>query len=170
MKLIILILSIFFCSTISAQKDLDQLLKKYNSNELPYISVEELAMPKTNAIILDSRELEEYKVSHLKNAIHVGYDTFNIKKVESLIPDKSNAIVVYCSLGIRSETIGSELLKAGYTNVSNLYGGIFEWKNKNFTVVDSLNNNTERIHAFSKSWSKWLTNGEKVFTKNTTEK
>jgi len=33
---------------------------------------------------------------------------------------------VYCSLGIRSEVIAKKLKKAGYTNVFNLYGGIFE--------------------------------------------
>jgi rhodanese-related sulfurtransferase len=165
MKTLFFVISVMVCTLCAAQNDLDQLLKKYNTNEVPYISVEELAMPKTNPIILDSRELDEYKVSHLKDAIHIGYDEFDLKKLETLIPDKSSAIVVYCSLGIRSETIGNKLLKAGYTNVSNLYGGIFEWKNKNFTVVDSLNKTTERVHAFSKAWSKWLINGEKVFTK-----
>jgi rhodanese-related sulfurtransferase len=165
MKTLFFVISVMVCTLCAAQNDLDQLLKKYNTNDVPYISVEELAMPKTDAIILDSRELDEYNVSHLKGAFHVGYNNFNINQIEALIPHKTKNIAVYCSLGIRSETIGNELLKAGYTNVSNLYGGIFEWKNKNFTVVDSLNKRTERVHAFSKAWSKWLINGEKVFTK-----
>ena len=168
MKALFFVISVMVCTLCAAQNDLDRLLKKYNTNDVPYISVEELAMPKTDAIILDSRELDEYNVSHLKGAFHVGYNNFNIIQIEALIPDKTKNIVVYCSLGIRSETIGNELLKAGYTNVSNLYGGIFEWKNKNFTVVDSLNKRTERVHAFSKAWSKWLTKGEKVFTKKET--
>ena len=53
---------------------------------------------------------------------------------------------------------------AGYTNVRNLYGGIFEWKNKEFTIIDSNNKATEKVHAFSKSWSKWLKNGEKIYS------
>jgi hypothetical protein len=44
-----------------------------------------------------------------------------------------------------------------------LYGGIFEWKNNNFKVLDTLGNETEKVHTFSKSWSKWLTKGEKVY-------
>ena len=36
-------------------------------------------MPKTEAIILDAREHKEYKVSHLKNAIFVGYNNFKLK-------------------------------------------------------------------------------------------
>ncbi len=164
MKHLFILLSFLFCANIWAQKDLDQLLKKYNDNGVPYISVEELAMPKTNAIILDSREFEEYEISHLENAIYVGYSDFNIKKINELISDKNTPIVVYCSLGIRSETIGEKIKDAGYTNVRNLYGGIFEWKNKEFTIIDSNNKATEKVHAFSKSWSKWLKNGEKIYS------
>jgi hypothetical protein len=70
---------------------------------------------------------------------------------------------VYCSLGIRSETIANQLKKAGYTNIKNLYGGIFEWRNKGFKVYNSEDKKTDSIHAFSKAWSKWLTKGTKVY-------
>lgn len=146
----------------NAQESLDDLLKKYNDNGVPYISVEELAMPKTEAIIFDSREPKEYKVSHLKDAVCVGYDKFDINSIQKNYPNKNDKIVVYCSLGIRSETIGKKLKKAGYTNVYNLYGGIFEWKNKKFTVIDSEEKETEKVHIYSKDWSKWLEKGEKV--------
>ena len=96
------------------------------------MTVQELAMPKTNAFILDAREKEEYSTSHLKNAIFVGHTTFELDSVLTKIPNKNSEIVVYCSIGIRSETIASKLKKAGYSNVFNLYGGIFEWKNNNF--------------------------------------
>ena len=72
-------------------------------------------------------------------------------------------IVVYCSLGIRSEKISEKLKAEGYSNVRNLYGGIFEWKNKGFEVFDSEGKETEKVHAYSKSWSKWLKNGEKIY-------
>jgi len=70
---------------------------------------------------------------------------------------------VYCSLGVRSEDIAEQLRDSGYTNVYNLYGGIFEWKNKNFNIYNTNNELTENIHAFSKQWSKWLTKGEKTY-------
>ena len=62
------------------QQSLSELLKKHNKNNIPYISVQELAMPKTDAIILDARELEEYNVSYIKNAVFVGYDEFDLQK------------------------------------------------------------------------------------------
>lgn len=147
----------------NAQNSLEDLLKKYNDNGVPYITVEELASPKTQAIIFDTREPKEFKVSHLENAVCVGYNNFDIAKVEKLHPNKNKKIVVYCSLGIRSETIGKKLMKAGYTNVYNLYGGIFEWKNKNFIVIDSEEKETNKVHTYNRDWSKWLKKGEKVF-------
>ena len=159
---------IFFFLLISlssfSQKDLNQLLKKHNTKNVPYISVETLALPNTKTILLDARETDEFKVSHLKNAIHVGYNNFKLSETTQKLPDdKGTKIVVYCSLGIRSETIAHKLIKEGYTNVYNLYGGIFEWKNANFKVQDTLGNNTEKIHTFNKRWSKWLLKGEKVY-------
>ena len=164
MKLVITFVFYCFVQFSFGQKSLDKLLKKYNDNGVPYISVETLAMPKTNAIILDTREPEEYNISHLKNAICVGYNNFDLKKIEALVPNKDTEIVVYCSLGIRSETIGEKLKDAGYTNVKNLYGGIFKWKNENFKVYKNAIE-TDTIHAFSQAWSKWLKNGVKFIPK-----
>jgi len=150
---------------VNAQESLDKLLSKYNSHSIPYISVEELKMQSTNekVYILDAREVEEFEVSHLKNSIFVGYNDFLAERVTSKIEDKNAPIVVYCSLGIRSETISEKLKEAGYTNIKNLYGGIFEWVNKGYQVYDSSLNETQKIHAFSKHWSKYLSKGEKVY-------
>ncbi|WP_299384406.1 rhodanese-like domain-containing protein [uncultured Lacinutrix sp.] len=163
MKYILILLFTFFSAEAIAQKNIDDLLKQYNDNGVPYITVEELAMPKTEAILFDSREPKEYKVSHLKDAVCVGYDNFDIASVEKQYPNKDEKIVVYCSLGIRSETVGEKLKKAGYTNVYNLYGGIFEWKNKDFSIIDSEEKETNKVHTFNKEWSKWLEKGDKIY-------
>ncbi|RZN83008.1 MAG: rhodanese-like domain-containing protein [Winogradskyella sp.] len=145
-----------------SQESLSELLKQNNEQSVPYISVQELAMPKTKAILLDAREQKEYNVSHLENAIYVGYDFFDLKSVTDTVPDKNQEIVVYCSLGIRSEDIAEQLKKEGYKNVRNLYGGIFEWKNNNFKVYNQKQQITDSVHAFSKEWSKWLKKGNAI--------
>ncbi len=147
----------------NAQQSLSELLKNHNKKNIPYITVQELAMPKTKAYILDAREIEEFNTSHIKNAIFVGYNNFILDSVVRKIQDKNSEIVVYCSLGIRSESIASKLKKAGYSNVFNLYGGIFEWKNNNFPVYNLENTETKNVHAFSIEWAKWLKKGNKVF-------
>ena len=160
----VLVLSVFFVSSLCfGQKTLDKLLKKYNKETVPNIHVEDLAKYTTQPVLLDSREIKEYKTSHLKGAVCVGYDHFDLDAVKKMYPNKNDTIVVYCSLGIRSETVANKLQKAGYTHVYNLYGGIFEWKNKNQQVIDSTQNITEKIHTFNKDWSKWLKKGEKVY-------
>ncbi|MFC5193782.1 rhodanese-like domain-containing protein [Bizionia hallyeonensis] len=162
-KVTYLLLFFLTVQTSLAQDSLSQLLKRYNTKNIPYISVQELAMPKTNYKILDARELNEYQVSHLNNAIFVGYKDFKIETVLNEIPNKKDTIVVYCSLGIRSEAISKKLKDEGYISVYNLYGGIFEWKNNDFPVYNQQNKKTDSIHAFSKMWGKWLMKGKKAY-------
>lgn len=149
----------------SSQKSLDALLRISNAETIPYISVDELRMYQLNdsVVILDAREREEFDVSHIPSARYVGYDHFSSEEISEEIIDKDTPIIVYCSLGIRSEDVGEELEKVGFTNVKNLYGGIFEWKNKIYPVIDSEGKETENVHTFSKHWSRWLTKGVKVY-------
>ena len=148
-----------------AQKTLEDLLNQYNTRSIPYISVGELKMQMaTGAVqVLDAREYTEFEVSHLPSAIFVGYSNFSVDEVTTSLPNKEQAIVVYCSLGIRSEEIGEKLKKAGYTNVKNLYGGIFEWKNKDYTVLDINGAESDNVHTCTKTWGKWLNKGTKVY-------
>lgn len=137
------------------------MLKTLLSHSVPEISVAEAQGMIEDAVFLDSREREEFSVSRIPGAIFVGYDDFEMERVEAV--DKHAPIVVYCAVGYRSEKVSERLLEAGYTNVQNLYGGIFEWKNQGHTVVDSTGAPTERVHAYSRSWGIWLNEGEKVY-------
>lgn len=103
--------------------------------------------------ILDSRSLEEYKTSHIKDAIWVGYDDFQKQKLIEL--DSSKPILVYCSVGYRSEKITQKLDSLGFENVSNLYGGIFEWANEGLPIYKN-EMPTDTIHAYDKEWGFWL--------------
>lgn len=155
----------FTVKNINAQvhvenKAYDAMLSTLLKHNVPEMSVEESKKDST-AIRLDARAKKEYDVSHLENAIWVGYDDFDISRISAV--NKNEEVIVYCSVGYRSEKITQKLIDAGYTNVSNLYGGIFEWVNQKNTVVDSNNQPTQRIHAYSKTWGVWLSRGEKVY-------
>jgi rhodanese-related sulfurtransferase len=140
-----------------------ELLKAYNNQSVPYIPVEELAKHKSDVILLDGREPNEFEVSHLQNAIHVGYHDFDITTVTENVKDKSTKIVVYCSIGVRSEDIAEKLKQKGYTNIYNLFGGIFEWKNKDNPIYNVNGEETNNVHAYSKKWGKWLLKGNKIY-------
>ncbi|MFT4698301.1 MAG: rhodanese-related sulfurtransferase [Flavobacteriaceae bacterium] len=162
---IVLITIIFSLFAVNAQVSLDELLKTNNINPVAYISIEELRniQLSDSILILDSREASEYNVSHIESAKFVGFNKFSKKDFDAQVSDKDTPIVVYCSVGIRSDRISKKLQKMGYTNVKNLYGGIFEWKNKGFPILDSTNRETENIHVYSKIWSKWSLKGVKVY-------
>jgi len=165
MKRIWIFLSVFLgtLSVSSAQttsKAYDLMLKALYKNSVPTISVPELKkMP--DAILLDTRAKAEYDVSHLPNARWVGYDDFDLSRVQG-IPKNAN-VVLYCSVGYRSEKVGEKLLAAGYQRVSNLYGSLFEWVNQGNPVVDRTGQPTRRVHAYSRAWGIWLNRGEKVY-------
>lgn len=158
-----LVASLLLLSIVSfAQRSIEKTLERFNDQSVPYITVDSL---KNNPhfVLLDTRKKDEYQVSHIEKAQWVGFKRFDIQTVKEEIPNTETPIVVYCSIGVRSEKIGEQLQKAGYTDVQNLYGGIFDWVNKGNAVVDSLDTPTERVHAFSKHWGKLLTKGDKVF-------
>lgn len=154
-----LLLATYFTS--SAQSNLVTVLKKYNKESIPYIKVDQL--DKAQNIYLDAREANEFKISHLPNAIYVGYNYFKNKQILTHVPDKNASIVVYCSIGVRSEQIAEKIKKLGYKNVYNLYGGIFEYKNSGYKVFNNANKPTDSVHTYNKEWSTYLTKGIKVY-------
>lgn len=165
MKKIIFICCLFSSLFVWSQKTIDAVLKKYNNESIPYISVNsarELQLA-SEVIFLDARELKEFKTSKIPSASYIGHQKFSLDHFLKKGIKKEKSIIVYCSIGVRSEEIAEKLQKAGYVNVKNLYGGIFEWKNKNYPVLDSTETETEKVHVFSKQWGKYLEKGEKVY-------
>ncbi len=164
MKKIILIiaLNIAFFNLITAQKTtnaaFDALINAKLSKTVPQITAEQLHTriytKNENFTILDTREPAEYNVSHLAKAINVGYDKFDIKTLANL--DKKTPIVVYCSIGYRSERVGEKLFAAGFLKVFNLYGGIFDWSNRRYPLVDNFEKTTKKVHNYNAVWGVWL--------------
>lgn len=133
-------------------KEVDALISGFTSK---LISVNELSEIKNDFILLDVREKNEFEVSHLAGAIHVGYENINLEEIEKKYT-RSQKIIVYCSVGYRSGKIADKLQKKGF-NVYNLYGGIFEWANQKKMLVDNSGKETHKIHTYNKKWSKWVT-------------
>ena len=141
-------------------KDFKQMLDSMYSHTVPLISVDSLKHLK-NVYLLDTREKEEFEVSHLKNARNVGYIWFDMRKIYDIPKDAT--VVVYCSVGYRSEKIGEKLIKHGFNNVYNLYGSVFEWQNEGNPLYKTNGVQTTEIHTYNKSWSKWVERGTKVY-------
>lgn len=137
------------------------MLKNLLSHTVPEVQVQEIVADTANILFVDAREDREFAVSHLAGAVLVGYDSFDLKKIPPSV-SKSRRIVVYCSVGYRSEKVAEKLRAAGFNNVSNLYGGIFEWVNQGHPVCNTAGV-TQQVHAFNRSWGIWLKRGKKVY-------
>lgn len=107
--------------------------------------------------ILDSRTEKEYNVSHIKNATFVDFKTFSIDMLNGI--PKDSKVIIYCTIGYRSEKIGEKLLEAGYINVLNLYGGLLNWVNLDYKVYN-VNGVVKDIHTYSVRWGRYLKNEE----------
>ncbi|MEM9325778.1 MAG: rhodanese-like domain-containing protein [Bacteroidota bacterium] len=155
-----IIISLVLCTASCGQKAFDKHLKKLYSGTVPLVNQEELQNP-DGVLFLDTRSQEEFDVSHIEGAQFIDYDTFQPDQVIDLPRDTT--IVVYCSVGYRSERIGEKLQEMGFTNVKNLYGGIFDWKNKDNEIVNPKGQPTDSVHTYNFVWSKWLQKGTKVY-------
>lgn len=146
------------------QQGLESKLESLYQQTIPLIQPEELEKWNQEGkplILLDTRSPAEYRVSHIKGAEFVDFETFDTSMISHL--PESSTIVIYCSVGYRSERVGEKMKELGFQEVYNLYGGIFNWKNKGHTVVNSQNQPTDSVHAYNRLWGQWLKRGIKVY-------
>ncbi len=144
---------------ICENEKFDKTVEGLLSYTVPLIGVEELHhSPEGAYVILDTREKGEYEASHIPGAIYVGYKDFDMDRLSGV--DKGQKVVVYCSVGYRSEKIGEKLLAAGYLHVYNLYGSLFEWVNQGYPIENGADESTREVHTYNKKWSRWVFNPE----------
>lgn len=141
--------------TSCAQSDFNTYINGYYDFSVDTISTAQLKLIQDRVQIIDARSTAEYSVSKIKGAHFVDYDQ---PKIKDLKLNKTDTVVVYCTIGYRSEKIAEKLQKDGYTNVFNLYGGIIKWANDSNSVCSPTGRTTNFVHTYDKSWGKWLTN------------
>ncbi len=142
-------------------QEFEQMADRMAEGETPNMSIEALREQRQNVILLDTRARAEYAISHIPGARWVGYDDFTPERVADISRDTT--VVVYCSVGYRSERIGEKLRDAGFDRVYNLHGSIFKWVNLGYPITDDQGRRTNRIHGYSAKWSKWLRRGVVVY-------
>lgn len=98
-------------------------------------------------LLLDVREPAEFAVSHLPDARQVepGADPAGL----ALPHDRP--IVAYCSVGYRSADLAERLRKAGFSDVRNLEGSIFQWANEGRPLVRA-GQPVRQVHPYNKTW------------------
>ncbi len=95
---------------------------------VPQITVEQLKAKQDAGekfFLLDVREPHEYPIANLATA-HPGRAT----PPDGEIAHKNDEVIVHCRSGARSQKAALILQQNGFTNVSNVSGGILAWADK----------------------------------------
>jgi hydroxyacylglutathione hydrolase len=82
--------------------------------------------------VLDVRRAGEWEAGHIEQAAWWPLDNFKVSAPEI---DQSTPIAVHCKSGYRSTIASSLLLRAGFTNVTNVVGGLDAWQEAKLPVV-----------------------------------
>lgn len=95
------------------------------------ISRDELkqAIDHSDVTVIETLRAEHYDQGHIPGAIHIHFEEIADKAPE-LLPDKSAAIVTYCSNTVcrNSEIAANQLAALGYTNVRKYAEGKDDWR------------------------------------------
>ncbi len=94
----------------------------------------EKKMTQPDVQLVDVRTPEEFSEGHIENAVNIDFmaDDFDAK-VASL--DKEKPVMVYCKSGGRSAKASARLKELGFKSITDLEGGITNWKSENKPVV-----------------------------------
>ncbi|MEM6395491.1 MAG: rhodanese-like domain-containing protein [Bacteroidota bacterium] len=158
--LIILLLLASSCRSQTLPKHLQTPYEPLNEKLASTVTVDAYSIPPAevqnleNPILLDAREVEEYEVSHLPKAIHLGYKNPNYDILDDL--DKNRPIVVYCTIGYRSNKMCATLRERGFSEVYNLYGSIYAWLLAGNNLNKPSGEITSEVHTFNKRWGNYL--------------
>jgi rhodanese-related sulfurtransferase len=132
---------------------------RYRFPKVKWIATEELAewladKNRPPPVLLDVRTKEEWDASHIPGARRVDPDA-PIEKANSGI-SKDTPIVTYCAVGYRSGVVATKLREAGFINVQNLEGSIFQWANEHRSLVRD-NKPVKTVHPYGSLWGRLLT-------------
>ena len=145
------------------RKDINPL--KLSGEKISPQDLKQLLDSKEEVLVLDTRNEYETRVGKFENAIDLNLDTFRhfpnaIKSLPEEYKDKQ--IVMYCTGGIRCEKASAVMMKAGFTNVKQLEGGVLDyfketggayWEGDCFVfdervALDTELNETDYIYCF----------------------
>lgn len=128
---IVLLFALFFFSPVAFSQN--------NYNEISLPELMKKRETDKNMVIVDVRTDGEYydsassnmqqNIGRIKNTLHVSLQEFrrNPKAVEQFNEYKDKDIYFICSHSYRSRSVSNIFLKAGFTKVNNVRGGMTEW-------------------------------------------
>ncbi len=99
------------------------LYRSIESREISYKKLQEMMKINHNIVLIDVRSSQEFAENHLIGAVNI--PVFDLEeKIETIIKDKEQYIIAYCSTGSRSKRAKEILENMNYENVYHLKNGL----------------------------------------------
>jgi rhodanese-related sulfurtransferase len=93
-----------------------------------------LLINKEDAVVLDIRPAADFKKGHILGAQQIKTEALNQGDFKLLEKHKNTPIIVVCAMGMTAKRTASQMLKAGFDNVSVLKGGMNAWQGANLPI------------------------------------
>lgn len=94
-----------------------------------------MLMNKQDAVVIDIRSQNEFKKGHILGAKLVPAEKVNKGDFSALENSKDKPIIVVCAMGMTAKRTAAQMLKAGFSQVSVLKGGMNAWQSANLPVA-----------------------------------
>ena len=99
--------------------------------------------------LVDTREPHEYEEAHIEGGRLVPSGLLR-DEIESVVPDHSQRVLVYCRSGNRSAKAAQQMAELGYENLANVEGGILAWQEQGLPVVTAAGLTPEQRMRYSR--------------------
>jgi len=99
--------------------------------------------------LVDTREPHEYEEAHIEGGRLVPPRLLR-DEISSVVPDRSQRVILYCRSGNRSGKAAQEVSELGYENVANVDGGILAWQEQGLPVVTAEGLTPEQRMRYSR--------------------
>lgn len=115
---IALVMTLAFSLSALAQNT----LKRVDYKEL------ETMIEKGNVTVVDVRDINTYNQGHIEGAVNIP-NTNPASAYEAKLT-KDDKIVLVCYGGVSSQRVGKMLMEAGFTDITDMIGGMRAWRGK----------------------------------------
>ena len=88
---------------------------------------------KSGVHLIDVRERDEFSNGHIEDAETIPRGLLDLK-IENIVPNKSDEVILYCAGGTRSALAAKTLKDIGYENVSSMADGFGGWKDAGYPI------------------------------------
>ena len=93
-----------------------------------------ILMNKEDAAVVDIRSKGDFKKGHILGATHLAPEAVSSGDFNKLEKLKNKPIIVVCAMGMTAKRTALQMLKAGFSQVTVLKGGMGSWQGEGLPV------------------------------------